>query len=341
MPEPILQRCVFPAEPHLRPLYYRTEADCGETAPEIRAQDRLTIFLPRGATLRTDTYLNTFFESYWRRFTTLNRLVLRLDLAGEGEVRLIRRVHGGPPAQVLQTIRFSERNGPLALDVPAPVSRLEASALHFEITAATGVLLRRADWRAPGASFLPVRLAVGLCTFNRPAFLLANLKALRSDPEVAGRVSQVVIVDQGTVGVRGHPVYDQLAALAPGQWRLMEQANFGGAGGFTRAILEARQSGQATHVLLMDDDLTVETESIFRLVALFSLARATPSRSADQCSIAGRQARLPKPERSCSPDGCEASLRSAAATSRRPRPCWHSSRSAGRITIPGGFSVFP
>jgi galactofuranosylgalactofuranosylrhamnosyl-N-acetylglucosaminyl-diphospho-decaprenol beta-1,5/1,6-galactofuranosyltransferase len=52
---------------------------------------------------------------------------------------------------------------------------------------------------------------------------------------------------------------------------VIQQDNFGGAGGFTRVMLEELGTDRATHVLLMDDDAVVETESIFRTAAFLSL----------------------------------------------------------------------
>jgi galactofuranosylgalactofuranosylrhamnosyl-N-acetylglucosaminyl-diphospho-decaprenol beta-1,5/1,6-galactofuranosyltransferase len=54
---------------------------------------------------------------------------------------------------------------------------------------------------------------------------------------------------------------------------LVEQGNFGGAGGFTRCMLEAGRTAGATHVLLMDDDAIIEPESVHRAATFQSLAR--------------------------------------------------------------------
>ncbi|MBU6201497.1 MAG: glycosyltransferase, partial [Acidobacteria bacterium] len=62
---------------------------------------------------------------------------------------------------------------------------------------------------------------------------------------------------------------------APGDapLQVLENGNLGGAGGFARGIMELRRQGWATHILLMDDDITLEPEAIVRTVALFAHAR--------------------------------------------------------------------
>ena len=49
--------------------------------------------------------------------------------------------------------------------------------------------------------------------------------------------------------------------------------NLGGAGGFARGIIYLRDEGWSTHVLLMDDDITLEPEALVRTFALFTFAR--------------------------------------------------------------------
>lgn len=47
--------------------------------------------------------------------------------------------------------------------------------------------------------------------------------------------------------------------------------NVGGSGGFTRGMIESiRQKPKATHVLLMDDDVVVLSESIKRTYCVFT-----------------------------------------------------------------------
>ena len=53
----------------------------------------------------------------------------------------------------------------------------------------------------------------------------------------------------------------------------MPNGNLGGAGGFARGLIELRKQGWATHVLFMDDDITLEPEALVRTMALFANAR--------------------------------------------------------------------
>ncbi|MHB1089487.1 MAG: glycosyltransferase family protein, partial [Ilumatobacteraceae bacterium] len=50
-------------------------------------------------------------------------------------------------------------------------------------------------------------------------------------------------------------------------------SNLGGAGGFARGLMQLRREGWATHVLFMDDDITLEPEALVRTMALFRFAK--------------------------------------------------------------------
>ena len=56
----------------------------------------------------------------------------------------------------------------------------------------------------------------------------------------------------------------------------LRQPNLGGSGGFTRGIYEISRTGQRANVILMDDDILCEPESLLRLNVFANLS-ATPS----------------------------------------------------------------
>jgi galactofuranosylgalactofuranosylrhamnosyl-N-acetylglucosaminyl-diphospho-decaprenol beta-1,5/1,6-galactofuranosyltransferase len=83
----------------------------------------------------------------------------------------------------------------------------------------------------------------------------------------------VVVVDQGSRKVRDDPAFPAVARTAGHRLTVLDQDNFGGAGGFTRCLLEALDTDGATHALLMDDDAILEPESVLRAAAFLALAR--------------------------------------------------------------------
>jgi galactofuranosylgalactofuranosylrhamnosyl-N-acetylglucosaminyl-diphospho-decaprenol beta-1,5/1,6-galactofuranosyltransferase len=274
----VIQRCVFPTERRHSPLYYRLDRPQDSEILEPRPPDRFSICIGFGSKLITDTYFNSFFECYWRRFTRLGRLRLRVRLTGRGTLLLLRRSLAAGLV-TLDSIDFDADDSEVFLDVPeAKLHHRELGALHFDVVGRSPqVQLHRAEWVALDSgetvASQPVSLVAGYCTFNREEFLLDNVRVLLEDEEVADLLKQIIVVDQGSSKVKDHPAYEALAARAGSKLQVIEQDNFGGCGGFTRSILEARSVPGATHMLLMDDDAVTEPENVFRTAAFQALAR--------------------------------------------------------------------
>ncbi|MHB1424480.1 MAG: glycosyltransferase, partial [Gemmataceae bacterium] len=269
MVERIIQRVVMPPRLRVTRLYYHFNRP--STHP--RQQGRGAVVLPRGAVLRTDTWFNAFFESYWREYTHLSRLAFQLRVSGEGTVRLYHR-SSERDQRLLREIAFSGQDRELQVELEEPPPSGRFGMLFFEIEAhSSQVVMHQAEWSAREEAARPLRLVAGFCTFNRASQLIRNVATLLHDPDVAELLEGIVVVDQGREKVRDHRGFAALARAATGRLHLVEQDNRGGAGGFTRCLLEAQSMDSATHVLLMDDDIILEPEAVLRAAAFLSLAR--------------------------------------------------------------------
>jgi len=274
MSQQVIQRCVFPIEHRFLNLYYRLDRPLDGRTSEPEKPSRFSMTVDPGHKLITDTYFNSLFECYWRRYTRLEKLQLRLELSGQGSILLLRRSLAAG-LSILDVVEFDGDDVKLVLDVPEPsLHYREAGALHFDLVAKSSrVRLHKAEWVAVDVDVEPVSLVAGYCTFNREKFLLANVRGLIDDPGVSGLLERIVVVDQGTNRVRDHADFERIEAASCDKLRVIEQGNFGGTGGFTRSILEARSIEGASHMLLMDDDAITEPESVFRVAAFQALAR--------------------------------------------------------------------
>jgi galactofuranosylgalactofuranosylrhamnosyl-N-acetylglucosaminyl-diphospho-decaprenol beta-1,5/1,6-galactofuranosyltransferase len=111
---------------------------------------------------------------------------------------------------------------------------------------------------------------VVICTYNRADDCLATLQTLVADPEVADELSAVYVIDQGTDAVESRAAFPALRDALGTSLRYIRQPNFGGAGGFTRGIHEAvrNETIDRVNLLLMDDDIRLEPDTVTRLRAL-------------------------------------------------------------------------
>src|SRR5699024_7221437 len=110
--------------------------------------------------------------------------------------------------------------------------------------------------------------AIAICTFNRADDCAATVAALTSDTEVAGLLDDVYVTDQGTDAVNTREPFARAAQVLGDRLHYLRQANLGGAGGFSRGMYEATADSGQANVLLMDDDVRVEPETILRMTAL-------------------------------------------------------------------------
>ncbi|MCE5301675.1 MAG: glycosyltransferase [Planctomycetaceae bacterium] len=274
MADLVIQRVVFPRDPGVASLYYHAENSHRGPCVDLRPEGRRSIILGQGATVSTDSYFNSFFETYWRRHTTLGQLTLRIRVSGRGTLRLLRTMDENSTSE-LASSDFEGDDRTIVMRVPEPFDASEAhTTVFFEVTAGSpSVTIHSAEWVAVDVRPAPVRLVAGYCTFNRETFVLKNITALTEDPDLASWLSEIMVVDQGTKKVRNHPNFVDLPEEAAARTSWIDQANYGGAGGFTRCLLEAMTHGDRTHVLLLDDDALVEPESVFRTATFFALAK--------------------------------------------------------------------
>jgi galactofuranosylgalactofuranosylrhamnosyl-N-acetylglucosaminyl-diphospho-decaprenol beta-1,5/1,6-galactofuranosyltransferase len=211
------------------------------------------VVLAESARLSFSSYLNSFYEHYWSAHAPLSDLTLRLFGTGDIGVEFFRVLPDGASYQIGRQRLMLNLNQGAAATVALDPSPAGAGRIFFEVTAAAGTTIRAGRLETTMAPRQKVRLGIGLCTFNREAQLLANLRRLVSSPYYRWARPRVVVVNQGQRFASAG-----MAALLEAEAdniQVVEQANFGGVGGFTRAAMEIVEDGSCSHVLFMDDDI--------------------------------------------------------------------------------------
>lgn len=123
----------------------------------------------------------------------------------------------------------------------------------------------------PDARLNPTKLAAVICTYKREDYVKRNLQHLNQSifaqpqQEIA-RHLDVFVVDNGKTLDR--------AEIETEQIRLFPNKNCGGSGGFTRGIIEALRRKEAfSHVLLMDDDILLESNVLIKTIRFLQIVR--------------------------------------------------------------------
>jgi galactofuranosylgalactofuranosylrhamnosyl-N-acetylglucosaminyl-diphospho-decaprenol beta-1,5/1,6-galactofuranosyltransferase len=269
----LLARVIFPRPGvpiDVRKLYLE---EAKTNSRRAQAVTRTTLKIAAESEVSFATYFNAFPASYWRRWTICESVVLRVELTGAGHVDVYRTKATG--ARI-----FFEGGGfegdagrPAVLEFEVELAPFEDGGwIWFDVTSDSDVTLHSAGWYATGPAPGVANIAVGTPTFNRPGDCVNALRALTSDPLVDNVIGAVIVTDQGSAKVRDHP--DFAGAADPLGKRLVihDQPNLGGSGGNSRVMYEALKNTDCQQILLMDDDIRIEPDTILRVLAMHRFA---------------------------------------------------------------------
>lgn len=238
----VLQNIVWPelpSQPESELYYHGT--------PEYTEDGSLRI--KAGTELCFDTYFNSFAGMTWLENTTVASCELCVSMRGKGSVRL-----KTDNKNIVSTVDFS---GEQMVKILIP--EIKAHMYYLEILAEEDTVITSGQFQTEQTG-REVHLVLVTCTYNRQKDLFYNLALLkRKNRQV---LEHIYVVDNAR-NLNPAEIEDEVVKVFP-------NPNTGGAGGFTRGLKEAMKLPSMTHVLLMDDDVKIEFEAIFRTKSLLA-----------------------------------------------------------------------
>ncbi|MGI8694415.1 MAG: glycosyltransferase [Geodermatophilaceae bacterium] len=265
----LLQRVIMPrpTDPSKVRTLYLDEGTGTSMQRAATVLDRRRAVVPAGTEVSFATYFNALPASYWRRWTTLTEVVLVLRLSATCRIDIYRSKADSDTIHVTGD-RVPAGCSEFVLDL-GPFE--DGGWYWFEVSAGEDpVTIEEAGWYAPVAPSEPARLAIGICTFNRPADCVAALRTLAEDPVVRDEIDRVFVADQGTQLVRDADGFAAAQSSFGERLVVHRQSNLGGSGGFSRTMYEFLTASDATHLIFLDDDIELEPDSVHRA---FTFAR--------------------------------------------------------------------
>ena len=277
------------------------------TPGRVTALSRTSARIPAGTEISFETYFNAFPASYWRRWSQLDEVTLRVDLTGDARIDLYRSKIDGSRIAITGDVVEVDKDGRGTAEFTVSLAPFEDGGwIWFDITCESETTIHSAGWFAPqeaegqvlgspatirdattGESVrfhpgdrLPVpeaSITVGIPTFNRPADAVAALEALASDPQVDGVIEEIIMPDQGDKHPKDEPGWQAVADHFGDRLRVVQQGNLGGSGGYSRIMYEARHPERGTkspYILYMDDDIAIEPDSVLRSLAASRYAKS-------------------------------------------------------------------
>src|SRR6202158_2321525 len=263
-----------PGEPlDVRKLYVE---ESETNARRAHAPTRTSLEIGPESEVSFATYFNAFPPSYWRRWSTLDSVVLRVALTGSARVDVYRSKATGARITVGGTgLASGDSGAPAVTEFEIGLDPFEDGGwIWFDITTESKVTVHNAGWYAPVPAPGRANVAVGIPTFNRPGDCVNALAALTSDPLVDEVIGAVIVSDQGAKKAVDHPGYVNAAAPLGNRLTIHNQPNLGGSGGYSRGMYEALKNTDCEQILFMDDDIRIEPGSGLRALAMNRFAKA-------------------------------------------------------------------
>ncbi len=287
-----IQNLIFPKEDICtkRDLYVRLDekAQLYMDLSEIRFR--------KYGTAHFDTYFNSFSAEKWFQYTDVKKISLVLYLKGKFllTIRHKERVYPNlvnetvlheveisstEKGEYIFPIQTSLKNGMYAFSLRA----LEQNSVYYG-----------GYYDAQVERKNHVNLGIVICTYKRESFVLKNLASIKK--EILEN-SDCIMQDHLEVFITDNAKTLKREELEGSKVHIFPNKNVGGAGGFTRGMIEVleynkKEKKPITNVLLMDDDVCIETEALYRTYTLLTVLKEDYKDS----FIGGAMLRLDFPE---------------------------------------------
>ncbi len=253
---------------------------------EITYNNKESIKITAHHKLSLETYFNAFSIGKWSKYTTVDNVSIVLNIKGDAMVKMYHvkgavddfvndpKCNGG--FMNAQKYNGLHVNRSCIDDECEIVREKDKYIVHVNKMYNEGVIypviMAQSDIEFTGGRYettaLPaqeVDIALGICTFKREAFVKSNVgkiinEIINNDKCELQKHLEVYISDNGQTLTNEDFSSNSKVHLFPNM-------NAGGAGGFTRAMIEAmmrRENSKFSHMILMDDDIVLDCRVIVR-----------------------------------------------------------------------------
>ena len=223
------------------------------------------IFLKSGGYFSTDTYYNALSIEKWKKYTRLNDLFLRIEAEGNFLITVKNdyRIENEITTHVLEEKQFSLPARDV-IDIELTKYIHLQGMISFSITVLNDSKIYRAEYISTTAA-KPVKVALGICTYKRESYVYRLI-----DEYIKLSREDILLLISDNAGTLNAPHANNVYVF--------KNKNYGGAGGFTRCMLEAKRYNKTkekeiTHIILMDDDILIDMRVIEKTINFLRLLK--------------------------------------------------------------------
>ncbi|MGX7043199.1 glycosyltransferase [Leuconostoc holzapfelii] len=224
-----------------------------------------TLEMTKFANVQFDTYYNAFSIPLWRENVGLADT--QLTMAGSGTVDVeLWHLSNRNIKEFKQSVTIElteDRQVVYDLDITNPFAY--SGLVYIKIVAKRDVEVTAIAWQTRTAYRRDAKLGISVTHFNRKAYVLPAIKRIKDGlldvAEWQEKIDFIVVDNSKNI------TEEEAMGVT-----IIPNENTGGSGGFTRGFLYYKNDTDATHVLFMDDDASLEIESIKRAYQILSFA---------------------------------------------------------------------
>lgn len=233
-----------------------------------------SVCLKKDQILDFATYFNLFSARKWQIYTSINTVRIQLHIRGNYKITVY-EISQQQKRELYSEIGHDDYQKDI------PLTSCQANFITFTITALEDDLqIFTGTYYGQFEDAHDTDIGIIICTFKREEYVKRNLKTLQAlmkdNPHF-----HVMIIDNGQT----------LPEIRDEQLQVIHNRNYGGSGGFTRGLIEQVNQNTNNYVLMMDDDILIETSSLERV---YALCRHIKSQYAQQM-IAGSMMSMDEP----------------------------------------------
>ena len=196
------------------------------------------------------TYFNCFSLCQWKKYTTIEKLYIKGFVEGKAKLEIVGLNKKGSKA-----LQVTEVEGEFTFTID--IATVQQPILGLNITALTDCLVKDIAYYGDFSAWVPLKIGVSICTFKREQYVKKTMAKLQNFSKQHPWLSTLV-VDNGST----------LPKMDTPSLRIVHNPNYGGSGGFTRGLIENLDRRENDYVLLMDDDIDLDTTALTRMYAL-------------------------------------------------------------------------
>lgn len=235
------------------------------------------IILGQGAHLFFDTYFNGFSANKWYKYTNVNQIKLNLRVKGKLRITLFYKERQANQicTKIVEEF-YCDTKGEVQ-DIDCAFDTEYTQGMYaFSVFSLEGDAEFHDGYyytEVPKTAISSVRLGIVVCTFKREKYIYKNMKMLKK-AFLENKDSELYNTLEVFISDNAQSLEQE--KIANSKIHVFTNKNVGGAGGFTRGMIEVMNCSAKkpfTHVLLMDDDVVMQPESIYRTYKLLCLLK--------------------------------------------------------------------